>query len=238
MLIHPVTRPRPQPLLALALAASLEARAARAHGLDANQVQVVVHERFAELVATPPSEFVAFADANGDGLLNVAEVRARRDDILRALVGSVTLTDGDGRAGEPDRSDVSVPRGHDDGARGSDFLRLTVVVRWPAAPASIRVRCGFVMQHPVTVFATRAESLSTPGMLTLVGDGEYGSLPTPLAEAALLRQRPAAPQPAASPAPAPPAPRRLSPTLIVSVLVTLALAALAGMRVRGARKAR
>jgi hypothetical protein len=227
LLTFAVTPPRrralPHVALACALAATAWGAAARAHGLDANRVQVVVHERTAELVATPPSEFVAFADANGDGLLNVAEVRARRDEILRALVASVSLTDGEGRAGELDRSDVSVPRGDDDGARGSDFLRLTVVLRWAAPPSFVRVRCGFVMQHPVTVFATRAESRSTPGMLTLVGDGEYGSLPTARSEAALLRPGPA-PQAAAAPSPAPA--RRARPWLpAVAVLAALAAGA-------------
>lgn len=225
----------PRHFFACALASTVWGSAAWAHGLDANRVQVVVHEQTAELVATPPSEFVAFADANGDGLLNVAEVRARRDEILRALLASVSLTDGDGRAGALDRSDVSVPRGDDDGARGSEFLRLTVVWRWPAAPASLRVRCGFVMQHPVTVFATRAESRSVPGMLTLVGDGEYGTLATARSEATLLRQGPA-PQPAALPAAAAPAPRSTLPAMFAAA--TLALAALGGAwwrRVRARR---
>lgn len=229
-------------LAALGFALASWRGSARAHGIDANQIQVVLHEQTVEVLATPPSEFVAVADANHDGLLNVVEVRARRDEILRTLVAALSVRDGEGVAGTLDRSDVSVPRGDDEGARGSDFLRLTVVLRWPTPPRAVRLRCGFVSQHPITVYATRADGRATPGMLTLVGDPEYQSLATPQSEVTVLGT--AAPAPPAAPArPASRAPtpnteaRRVSPafTTIASLLVVLALAALAGAQFRRTR---
>lgn len=221
---------------ALGLALGGWTGAAQAHGLEANHLQVVVHELTAEVVATPPSAFVADADANHDGLLNVAEVRARREEIIRALVASLVVTDGGGRTGVLDRADVSVPRGDDEGARGSDFLRLTVVLRWPTAPGAVRVRCGFVMEHPVLVYATRAESRSRPGSLTLLGDGEYATLATRDAEATLLRPAPA-PGTATPRAAATPSPRRPAPAIraTTTAAVVLALAALAATRLRRPR---
>jgi hypothetical protein len=205
---------------------------AAAHGLDANRVQVVVHDAVAEIVATPPSAFVASADADGDGLLDVAELRARREDVLRSLVAAVVVTDGDGHPGALDRADVSVPRGLDDGARGSEFLRLTVVLRWPAPPRALRVRLGFVTDHPVLVYATHARSGAQPGVLTLVGDGEYATLDSPASEATLLRAAPA-------PAPAPPRAlgrERRSPAMAVLAAV-LTIVALVAVVLRRRRKA-
>jgi hypothetical protein len=223
---------RPAALSAFAAALAWGATAAP-HGLDANRLQVVVHESTAEVVATPPSEFVAVADANGDGLLDRAEVSARRDDVLRALVSALVVTDGDGRPGALERADVSVPRSGDDDTRGSDFLRLTVVLRWPGPPAAVRVRCGFVRQHPVVLYATHADGLSQPGVLTLVGDGEYRTLATPDAEVTVLRRS------LAAPAPSPASPPRRSPRVRrVPSALTVLLASLAAVLLLLVRKTR
>lgn len=183
----------------LALLALLWCGPARAHGLDANRVQVVLHEDIVEAVATPPAAFVRQADRNGDGRLRVDEVRARQEEVVRALASALVITDEAGRAGAVERADVSVPL--DDATRGADHLRLTVRLRWARPPRAVRVRCAFVGEHPVTVFATRAESRSTPGTLTLLGDGEYATLARADQETTLLGA-PSAPPPA-PPAPAP-----------------------------------
>lgn len=219
---------------ALALAVVTGGTTASAHGLEANRMQLVVHESLAEVVSTPPVESVPAADTNHDGLLTVAEVQSHRDEIIRALVAAVVITDADGRLGLVDRADVSVPIG-DDEARGSDFLRLTVVLRWPSPPGALRVRCGFVTQHPVTLFATRADSHSHPGILTLLGDGEYAVLASRDAEATVLRAPvPTVARPTAPPSAAPP--HRRSPLLVA--LAALALASLLGMLARRARRTR
>jgi hypothetical protein len=176
--------PRAFPVALLLCAAT-----ARAHGLDANRVEVVRHGRFVEAVATPPAEFLRDADRDGDGRLDVPEVQARQREVLRALRAALEITDEDGRAPEVEREDVSVPIG--DGPGPKDFLRYTVKLRWPQAPRALRVRCGFVGEHPVTVFATRAEALPGAGSLTLVGVGEYASLARPQDVATLLRDTPA-----------------------------------------------
>lgn len=173
-----------------AAAALLWAAPAAAHGLDANRVQVVLHEEVVEAVATPPAEFVRWADRDGDGRLRVDEVVARQGEVLRALSAALAVTDDAGRAGEVERADVSVPRG--DETVGADYLRLTLRLRWPRPPRAVRVRCGFVGEHPVAVFATRAESRSTPGTLTLLGTGEYALLARSDAEATLLTTPPRA----------------------------------------------
>ncbi len=159
---------------ALALALVLFALPAGAHGLDANRVEVVLHEGIAEAVATPPAEFLRGADRNGDGLLDVPEVQARQAEILTTLRDALRITDQDGRAGTLERDDVSVPIG--DGPGPKEYVRYTVRLRWPQEPRALRVRCGFVGEHPVAVFATRAESRSSPGSLTLQGLGEYATL--------------------------------------------------------------
>jgi hypothetical protein len=158
----------------LALAVVLFTLPARAHGLDANRVEVVLHEGIVEAVATPPAEFFRGADRNGDGLLDVPEVQARQAEILATLRDALRITDPDGRAGTRERDDVSVPIG--DGPGPKEYVRYTVRLRWPQEPRALRVRCGFVGEHPVTVFATRAESRSSPGTLTLQGLGEYATL--------------------------------------------------------------
>lgn len=159
---------------AFALAVLLHSLPARAHGLDANRVEVVLHEGIVEAVATPPAEFFRGADRDGDGLLSVPEVQARQEEVLGALRGALRITDEADRAGTLDRDDVSVPIG--DGPGPKEYLRYTVRLRWPQAPRALRVRCGFAGEHPVTVFATRADSRATPGTLTLVGVGEYATL--------------------------------------------------------------
>lgn len=171
-----------------ALTITAAATAVSAHGLDAHRVELVLHENVVEVTATPPSSFVAFADADGDGLLTVAEVSAHRDEIRRALAASLALTDHRGRAGALDRSDVSVPRGHDvaDDARGRDHLRFSMRLTWAEAPRELRLRCAFARTHPVSVYATRAAA-GMPGMLALVGDPEGAVLQT-LAEFTLLRE--------------------------------------------------
>lgn len=158
----------------LALAVVLFALPARAHGLDANRVEVVVHEDVVEAVATPPAEFFRGVDRDGDRLLSVPEVRARQEEVLATLRAALRITDEGDHTGTLERDDVSVPIG--DGPGPKEYLRYTVRLRWPQAPRALRVRCGFVGEHPVTVFATRAESRSSPGTLTLQGLGEYASL--------------------------------------------------------------
>lgn len=158
----------------LALAALLYALPARAHGLDANRVEVVLHEGIAEAVATPPAEFLRSADRDGDGLLSVPEVQARQEEVLATLRGALRITDEADRAGTLERDDVSVPIG--DGPGPKEYLRYTVRIRWPHEPRALRLRCGFVGEHPVTVFATRADARASPGTLTLVGVGEYATL--------------------------------------------------------------
>lgn len=168
----------------LALAALLYALPARAHGLDANRVEVVLHERVVEAVATPPAEFLRGADRDGDGLLSVPELQARQAEALQTLRDALRITDEDGRTGALERDDVSVPIG--DGPGPKEYVRYTVRIRWPQEPRALRVRSGFVGEHPVTVFATRAESRSTPGTLTLVGLGQYATLTRPQETSALL----------------------------------------------------
>jgi hypothetical protein len=178
---------------ALALALVLFALPVGAHGLDANRVEVVLHEGIAEAVATPPAEFLRGADRNGDGLLDVPEVQARQAEILATLRDALRLTDQDGHAGTLERDDVSVPIG--DGPGPKEYVRYTVRLRWPQEPRALRVRCGFVGEHPVTVFATRAESRSSPGTLTLQGLGEYATLTRAEDTTAPLLGPPAAPTP-------------------------------------------
>ena len=158
----------------IALAALLHSLPTRAHGLDANRVEVVLHEGIVEAVATPPAEFFRDADRDGDGLLSVPEVQARQEQVLGALRGALRITDEADRAGALERDDVSVPIG--DGPGPKEYLRYTVRLRWPQAPRALRVRCAFAGEHPVTVFATRADSRAAPGTLTLVGTGEYATL--------------------------------------------------------------
>lgn len=158
----------------IALAALLHSLPARAHGLDANRIEVVLHEGIVEAVATPPAEFFRGADRDGDGLLSVPEVQARQGEVLGALRGALRITDEADRTGTLERDDVSVPIG--DGPGPKEYLRYTVRLRWPQAPRALRVRCGFAGEHPVTVFATRADARAAPGTLTLVGAGEYATL--------------------------------------------------------------
>jgi len=218
--------------LCAALAAALAGSTASAHGLDADRVEVVLRGDVVEAVATPRVGFVRDADTNGDGRLSLPEVNARRDEIRRALVDALHITDGDGRAGALERSDVSVPHGHDgQDARGGTFVRVTVVLRWAMAPRAVRVRCAFVSDQPVTVYATRAEA-STPGALTLVGDPELVRLASPDATVTLLR-RTEAPSPAATfpaPASAPPTPAALGTVAWVALAAALGAVLVAARR--------
>ncbi len=174
-------------ILALGGALSLAALgpAGWAHGLEANRVELVLHGDTVEAVATPPVSFVASADTNGDGLLSRAEVAARRDELRRTLVAALGLTDPEGRGGSLVRADVSVPRSAD-GAAGGEYLRVTVRWRWPAPLRALRVRCDFVREHPVTLYATRAET-SAEGRLTLVGAPEQAVLSSRGASVTVLR---------------------------------------------------
>lgn len=208
---HLTTMTAPRTHAAWITAAALTARltASQAHGLDAGHVQIVLHDRVAEIVATPSVSLVAWADVDHDGRLTLDEVNARRDAIRRALVDGIDVTDGDGARAEVERSDVSLPRADDGSPAGRDFLRLTVVLRWPQAPSSLRVRCALVTDHPVTVMATRAVA-ATPGVLTLDGEPSFALL-SRADETATLFAAPAAAVTAPTPAPvtvSPPTPRR------------------------------
>jgi len=218
--------------LCAAFAVALAGSAAGAHGLDADRVEVVLRGDVVEAVATPRVGFVRDADTDGDGRLSLPEVNARRDEIRRALVDALRIADDDGRAGTLERSDVSIPHGHDgDEARGGSFVRVTVVLRWAVAPRAVRVRCAFVGDQPVTVYATRAEA-ATPGALTLVGDPELVRLASPDATVTLLR-RAEAPSPAAAPsapAPGPSVPAAPGAVAWVALAAALGAARLAARR--------
>ncbi len=161
---------------------------ASAHGLDANRVELVLHGDTVEAVATPPTSFARDADTNGDGLLSRAEVDARREVIRRSLVEALALTDAEGRAGALERSDVSLPRSADGGA-GGEYLRVTVRWRWRAPLRALRVRCGFIMEHPVSLYATRAQA-SAEGRLDLVGAPEQALLASRSATVTVLHLAP------------------------------------------------
>lgn len=192
---------------------------ARAHGTDANQVQLAVHEDVGELLATPPTEFAGlrFADDNGDGLLSRPEMDAHRAAIQAALVAALSVTDADGRPARVDRADVSLPQlvqpsgiadragGRQPGgvSNGQEFVRLTLRLVFAAPPTAVNVRCDFAGTHPVGLFATRAESVSHPGVLTLVGDRESTFFDTTHREATVLRVAGAAGAPASGPASTP-----------------------------------
>lgn len=224
---------------AFALSVIAPTAAASAHGLDPDRVEVVLHGDTVEAVATPPVDFVRFADVNNDGLLSLDEVNPRREEIRRALVEALSITDEEGRAGALDRSDVSLPHGHDgEPSNGRAWLRVTVKLRWPAAPRAIRVRCAFARVRPVTVYATRAEA-DTPGVLTLAGVPELGLLERATSSATLLRMT-NTPAPSAdhrAPNPLRSVPRRADETHRVGWLGALALCglALAASRLRSLR---
>lgn len=223
------------------LCTALAATSVAAHGLDANQIQLVLHEQTAEVVATVPSEFAAVADTNGDGLITLAELNPRRAEVRAALVASLVVTDGAGVAGTLDRSDISLPRTDNDEDTGRDFIRLTVKYVFATAPQGVRVRCGFVGQHPVSLYATRAEARSTPGMLTLVGNGEMVQFTdrntvVPVLGAASVAPSPTpAPTPSATPA-APHARREPPPRdllwFVLGALGSAALALVVALRAR------
>lgn len=168
-----------------ALGVSALGPAGWAHGQEANRIELVIHGDTVEAVATAPVSFVPSADTNGDGLLSRAEVDARRDDLRRTLVAALGLTDPEGRGGALVRADVSVPRSAD-GSGGGEYLRVTVRWRWPAPLRGLRVRCDFVREHPVTLYATRAET-SAEGRLTLVGAPEQAVFSSRGAAVTVLR---------------------------------------------------
>lgn len=180
------------------LAVTLSTSAPLAHGLDANRVQVVLRGDAAEAVATVPVEFLGDIDRDRDGLLTLAELSPRRAEARDRLVAALDLRDDHGRAGEVVRADVSLPR---DGAPslGRDFVRLTVVRRWTTAPRALSLRCAFVDEHPVAVFASRAVA-SGPGRLSLLGRPEARVATSATTRLDLLRV-PAPPAPRPSPAP-------------------------------------
>lgn len=221
VLLHP--RARAASPFALALALATASTDLCAHGLDAGHVQIVLHDRVVEAVATPSVSLVPSADTDHDGRLTLAEVDARRDEIRRSLLDGFVVTDADGARGEVERADVSLPRDGDLDA-GRDYLRLTVVLRWARPPASLRVRCALIGDHPVTVMATRAEP-SSPGVLGLVGEPAYALLSRPDETASLLAPIAAAPS---APAPVtraaePSTPRR--GWLVAACVAALALSA-------------
>jgi hypothetical protein len=159
-----------------------------AHGLGANQIQIVLHDQVAEVLATPPVEYVSYADTNHDGRLEVREVQAQRETIRRTFLDGLALTNENNIRATVERADISVPRGDDpDGTRGSDFVRLTVVFRWNTSPNSLRLRCAFVTTHPISVFASRAAHVDTTGVLTLQGQGQQALLSNQSLEIVLLQ---------------------------------------------------
>lgn len=106
---------------AAVVSACVASPAAFAHGLDANQIQLVLHGETAEVVATAPAEFATLADANGDGLITLDELNPHRAAVRDALVAAMQVTDDDGHAPAVERSDVSLPRADDSPGDGRDF---------------------------------------------------------------------------------------------------------------------
>jgi hypothetical protein len=220
--------------LTLALVLALLPSPARAHGADANQIQIVLRGQRAEVLATPPVSAIAFADADGDGRLTRDELAAERPAVLQALLDSVWLADERARPGDLVRADVSVPAEPDpSGLAGHEFVRLSWVLAWSAPPSALSLEAGFVGEHPVGVVAQRAEAGARPGVLVLVGapdarviDGASGMI-TLLDEIVAsaprsLAARPSAPRAVAAPAP--------SSSLVQ--LVVVALAALGALATR------
>ncbi|MEZ4407438.1 MAG: hypothetical protein R3A52_13320 [Polyangiales bacterium] len=151
-----------------------------------------------ESVATGARGVPATSDLDRDGLFLTLAGGARRAEARdRPSPRSTCAT----TAGDVVRADVSLPRDGDP-SRGRDFVRLTVVRRWPSPPRALSLRCAFVGEHPVSVFASRAAA-TEPGRLSLLGRPEMQAVASPAARLELLRS-PAPPAPAAPrPSPAP-----------------------------------
>jgi len=164
-----------QALSALLGAIALPGTAA-AHGADANQIQLVVHEVVGELVATPPvdSPGLAFADEDSDGHLTRDELSRHRPAVLEALLGAVMLHDEAGRPARVERADVSLPATPTTpGIPGRDFVRLTLRLVFDAPPTAVRVICRFAGDHPVHMTAHRADGRADPGRLNLNGGPQF-----------------------------------------------------------------
>lgn len=159
----------------LLLAPLFVSRLAFAHGADANQIQLVVHEAVGELVATPPVDFAGlrFADEDADGLLTLEEMKRHRPAVREALVAALGVFDEAGRPARVERADVSLPSTPTMvGGAGRDFVRLTLRLIFEAPPRAVRIVCRFAGEHPVHVLAHRADGRSEPGRLNLAGGGE------------------------------------------------------------------
>ncbi|MBI5513551.1 MAG: hypothetical protein HY909_07260 [Deltaproteobacteria bacterium] len=182
-----------------------------AHGLDAHRVELVLHEATVDVVATPSVDMVPEADLDGDGRLTRGELRARREAALRALSLALTITDAEGQRATVERPDVAVPRGDaEDQDPPRDHLRWSFALRWERPPRGLRVRLTRPTAHALTVYAVRAEGASTPGVLTLLGEGETRRMDPSAPEVLLLRNQ--APSPAASRPPV--SPPLVSPPLV------------------------
>lgn len=203
------------------------AATAHAHGADANQIQIVLHEDVAEVVATPPTDFAGlrFADDDADGRLSRPEMDRHRAEVRDLLTAALPIFDEAGRPARVDRADVSLPAAPTTpGVEGRDFVRLTLRLVFEAEPKALRVACRFQGEHPVMLTAQRADGRSEPGRLGLLGPPQVARFDAAHPEAVLFGDAAPAQPPAP---PAPPTPTwadRAAPFVIPLALLALGVA--------------
>jgi hypothetical protein len=215
------------------LLVALATTTAHAHGADANQIQLVLHEGVAEVVATPPADFpgLRFADDDADGRLSRPEMDRHRAEVRDVLTAAISVVDEAGRAPRLDRADVSLPvTPTTPGVEGRDFVRLTLRLEFDAEPKALRVICRFVGEHPVMLLAHRADGRGEPGRLGLKGPPQVARFDADHPEAVVLGE--AAPVPAPAPQPEPTWLERAAPFIIPLALLALGLAPWLRRRVR------
>ena len=217
-------------LIGLLIAAT--ATTAHAHGADANQIQLVLHENVAEVVATPPVDFAGlrFADDDADGRLSRPEMDRHRAEVRDVLTAALPVFDEAGRPARVDRADVSLPAAPTTpGAEGRDFVRLTLRLVFEAEPKALRVACRFLGEHPVMLTAQRADGRAEPGRLGLLGPQQVARFDAAHPEAVLFGEA----APARSPEPAAPTwGERAAPFVIPLALLALGLAQWLRVRLR------
>lgn len=132
-----------------------------AHGLDRGRLTLELEAETVRLVATPPSSIFATADDDRDGLLDVDEVRAHREQMRQAFDETLSITDGEGHVPTCAVTDVSTPgSGGSERPRPSDHVRVTRVCRFASKPGSIVVTDALAREAPMLVEAVRVSRIS------------------------------------------------------------------------------
>ncbi len=131
---------------------------AHAHGLDEGQLILRLAGKVAYIDATPNLSIFAAFDDNKNTLMDAAELKRHRREMLQIFIAGLKVFNESGVLGKVVFEDLSLPLGHV--SRGKkqrvNHIKATLRFQWAKPPKHLNLEYDFPKRAPLTIRAHQA----------------------------------------------------------------------------------